>query len=226
MPSGEDVRQVAAVEPLAGEDGAGGVGETGFEQAEVAALEAGELGGAHVGDHGRHLAGRELGDGLHVAAVFVAEGDVAEQVLDGGETLGLEHGGARRADAFDVSEGGGEVHRRGQRLLHLVYNAVVKTLRRYSLQLSFCALRRRPPGGHHRHGHVARPRLHQVAERRRIGPAAHRRRARGGGLQGRQQGRGGQREPGRQVRQGDLGRSTASRSCPTSRRCSRRWTRC
>ena len=68
------------------------------------------LADAHFGDHRGHFARRELRDGLHVAAVFVAERDVAEQVFDGGETLGFEHGRAGRSDSFDVGEGGGEVH--------------------------------------------------------------------------------------------------------------------
>ena len=110
MPSAQHVGQVAAVEPFAHQDGARGVGEAGLEQPQVAALEAGELGRAHLGDHRGHLAGRQLRDGLHVAAVFVAERDVGEQVLDRREALGFEHGGARGADAFDVGEWGGEIH--------------------------------------------------------------------------------------------------------------------
>ena len=37
---GEDVGEVAAMKPLADEDGARGIGEAGFEQAQVAAFEA------------------------------------------------------------------------------------------------------------------------------------------------------------------------------------------
>ncbi len=108
---GEHIGEIAAVEPLADQDGAGGVGEAGFEQAEAAPLEAGEFGRADLHDNGGHFARRQLGDGLHVAAVLVAEGHVAEEVLDGYQALGFEHGCARGADAFDISERGGELHR-------------------------------------------------------------------------------------------------------------------
>ena len=54
--------------------------------------------------------GASCADGLHVAAVFVAEGDVAQQVFHRDQTLGLQHGRAGRADSFDVRERGGEIH--------------------------------------------------------------------------------------------------------------------
>ncbi len=107
---GEHIGEVAAMKPLAHEDGARGIGEAGFEQAQVAAFEAAHFDRPDFGDDGGHFPRRELGDGLHVAAVLIAEGDVAEQVFHGGETLGFEHGRAGRSDSFDVGEGGGEVH--------------------------------------------------------------------------------------------------------------------
>ena len=54
--------------------------------------------------------GAKLRHGLHVAAVFVAERHVSEQVLDGDQALGFQHRGARRADSFDVGEWGIEIH--------------------------------------------------------------------------------------------------------------------
>ncbi len=63
---GEHVGEIAAVEPFAHQDGARGIGEARFEQSQVAALEAGELGRAHLGDDRGHLAGRELRDGLQL----------------------------------------------------------------------------------------------------------------------------------------------------------------
>jgi hypothetical protein len=107
---GEHVGQIAAVKPLARQRGARGIGEADFEQAQVAAVEAGELGRAYIRDDRGHFARSELGDGLHVAAILVAEGDVAQQVFDGDETLALQHGRASRADSFYIGERGGEVH--------------------------------------------------------------------------------------------------------------------
>ena len=68
--------------------------------------------GADLGDHGGEFAGRKLRDRLQVAAVFVAEREVVDQVFDGFEAFGLKHGGARRADAFEVCERG--IEREGQ----------------------------------------------------------------------------------------------------------------
>ena len=98
------------------EAGAGAVGEDGFEQAEIFAAKAGEFGGFDGGDNGGHFAGGEERDGFHVAAVLVAEGGVGEQILDGAEAFGLEHGGAGGADAFDELERRGEVEGQGLRL--------------------------------------------------------------------------------------------------------------
>src|SRR5262249_29106435 len=89
-----------------------------------APLEARELGGAHVGDDGRHLAGSKLRDRLHVAAVFVAERDIGEQIFDCDQAFRLQHGGARRTDSFDAVEGSGEIHADS----NPVYNALVKKL--------------------------------------------------------------------------------------------------
>ena len=91
---GQHVGQVAAMEPLAHQDGARGIGEAGFEHPQAAPLEAAHFDRAHFGDHGGHLARRELGDRLHVAAVLVAERHVAQQVFHRGETFGFEHGRA------------------------------------------------------------------------------------------------------------------------------------
>src|SRR5439155_10650602 len=68
------------------------------------------LRGPHLDNDGRHLAGRQLGDRLHVAAVLVTEGEIADQVFDGCETLGFQHGRAAWADAFHIGERGSEIH--------------------------------------------------------------------------------------------------------------------
>ena len=88
------------------------VGELRFEQSQVAAAEPGHFGRADFGDHGGQFAGRELRDRLQIAAVFVAEGEVMEQVFDGFEALGSQHRRAGGADAFEVREGC--VEREGQ----------------------------------------------------------------------------------------------------------------
>ena len=109
---GQHVGEIPAMEPLAHEDGARGIGEAGFEHPQAAPLESAHFDGAHVGDHGGHLARRELGDGLHVAAVLIAERHVAQQVFHRGETLGFEQPGTGRSDSFDEGEGSGKVHAR------------------------------------------------------------------------------------------------------------------
>ena len=57
---GQHIGEIAAVKPLARQDGARGIGERGLEHAQVAALEPGELGGAHVRDYRGHFAGGKL----------------------------------------------------------------------------------------------------------------------------------------------------------------------
>ena len=116
---GEHVGQIAAVKPFARQRGARGIREAHLEQAQVAAAEAGELGRAYIRDHRGHFARSELGDGLHVAAILVAEGDVAQQVFDGDKTFALQQGRTGRTDSFDVGERGGEVHA----VSNPVYNA-------------------------------------------------------------------------------------------------------
>ena len=77
----------------------------GFEQAKVAAAETGDFGGAHFRDDGGEFTGRQLGDGLEIAAVFVAKREIVEEVFNGFKTARLQHGGARRAYAFQVGQG-------------------------------------------------------------------------------------------------------------------------
>ncbi len=102
LPRREDARQVPPVKPLARQNRAGRVREGSLEQSQILAAESGNSRRANLGDHGRHLAGRKLRDGLHVAAVFVAKGEVGDQVLHRAKLLGFEHGGPSRTDAFDI----------------------------------------------------------------------------------------------------------------------------
>jgi hypothetical protein len=63
---------------------------------------------ANLADDGGHGAGSERGNGLWVEAVFVAEGEVVEEVFDGFDAAGGEGGGDALADAFYVFDPGGE----------------------------------------------------------------------------------------------------------------------
>ncbi len=105
---GEAVGEPRAVEPFGEEGGAGGIGEFGFEETEGAAAESGGFGGADFGDNGGEFTGGEFGDGLEVGAVFVAEGEVIEEVFEGLESFGCEDGGTGGTDAFEVRERGVE----------------------------------------------------------------------------------------------------------------------
>ena len=104
LPRLEPVRQIPAVEPLRHQLSARRVGEPGLEQAQVLALEAGQLRPLSFHQNRGQFARRKLRDGLHVAAVFVAERGVGQQVFDGEQTLRFQHRGARRADSLHVLE--------------------------------------------------------------------------------------------------------------------------
>src|SRR5471030_1810246 len=158
----QHVGEIAAVEPLAEQDGAGGIGEAHFEEAQIAAAETGELGGTDFGYDRGHFAGGQLGDGLHVAAVFVAEGDVAKQVFHGEQRLGFQHGGAGGANSFYEGEWRGEVHAgRGTSVqCHRETNGC-------SIGGGLVCGLRRGGGfavGNHRDGYFARSRVYEAAE--------------------------------------------------------------
>jgi hypothetical protein len=53
------------------------------------------------------------GEGAWVEAVFVAEGEVVEEVFDGEDAAFGEAGGDAIADALDELDGGGELQRHG-----------------------------------------------------------------------------------------------------------------
>ena len=83
----ELVFEVGAVEPDA-LDGAETLAESHFEHGARAGAE--EDGAADLADDGGHSTGSERGDGLGVEAVFVAEGQVVEEVFDGFDATGDE----------------------------------------------------------------------------------------------------------------------------------------
>jgi hypothetical protein len=66
---------------------------------------AGDFGGADFGDNCGKFTGSELRDGFEVAAVFVAEREVVDQVFNGFELPGLQHRRAGRSNAFEICEG-------------------------------------------------------------------------------------------------------------------------
>jgi hypothetical protein len=72
-----------------------------------------EDGAADFADEGGHVSGVVEGEGLGVEAVFVAEGEVVEEVFDGVDTAFGEIGGDAFADALDELDGRGEFERHG-----------------------------------------------------------------------------------------------------------------
>ena len=100
----EPVRQVSSMEPLTEDDGARGVGELRFEQADIAPAHPGHLRGSDFGDDGRQFTGRELRDRLQVAAVLVPEREVVDQIFHGFQTARLQHGAAGGSDPFQVGQ--------------------------------------------------------------------------------------------------------------------------
>ena len=75
----------------------------------MAAAKTADFRGTDLGNHGGEFAGGELVNGFEVGAIFVAEGEVIEEVFDGFESSGGEHGGAGGSDSFKVGQFGGEV---------------------------------------------------------------------------------------------------------------------
>ena len=69
-------------------------------------------GAADFADDGGHGSGGERGDGLGVDAIFVAEGQVVEQVFYGFDAAGGEGGADALANAFYKFDRGGEFKHR------------------------------------------------------------------------------------------------------------------
>jgi len=82
-----------------------------FEDGGGAGAEEG--GAADFADEGGHVAGVVEAEGLGVQAVFVAEGEVVEEVFDGDDAAVGEAGGDAVADALDEFYGRGELERHG-----------------------------------------------------------------------------------------------------------------
>ena len=105
-PEGEAIFEVGSVEPHA-LDGGGSLADGHLEEWHAGGAE--ERGAADLTDNGGHGAGLELGDGLGVEAIFVAEGEMVEEIFDGVEVAAGELGGDALADAFDEAKGCGEL---------------------------------------------------------------------------------------------------------------------
>jgi hypothetical protein len=107
----QNIFEICAMKPAAQQAVAGAIGEDRLEDAQRTASEAGQMGGFHGRDDGRHFSRREAGDGLQVRAVLVAERSIQKQIFHGADALGGEGFGARGSNAFDVAHFGREVHR-------------------------------------------------------------------------------------------------------------------
>ena len=68
-----------------------------------------QAGIADLGNDGRHLSGAQFGDGARVQPVFVTEGEIMQQVVDGVDALARQHLGQTRADAFHILHGSGGI---------------------------------------------------------------------------------------------------------------------
>ena len=111
--------EVGAVEPealdgglaetreAAGDVDAGG-GEAERELEEGAGFGGEERRAAHVAEERSHFAGLHFGDGPGGEAVFVAEGEMVEEVFDGFDLAACELVGDAVADALDEADGSGE----------------------------------------------------------------------------------------------------------------------
>ena len=91
---------------------AGGVADGDVKNGSGAAAKAdGAAGRRNFGVNGVDLAGNGIGDLREVEAVFVAEGEIGEQVGDGDNAALFEDGGALRADASEIFHGVGKLNR-------------------------------------------------------------------------------------------------------------------
>jgi hypothetical protein len=99
--------EICAVEK-ARVEGAGTVAKSGVEYGGAAAPEAdgGASSGGYFAENGVNLAGDDFGNFCETDAVFVTEGEIAEQIAGGEKAAFFEDGGAVGADAFDEFDGG------------------------------------------------------------------------------------------------------------------------
>ncbi len=67
---------------------------------------------ADFGDDGRHLAGAEFGNATGIQAVFIAERQVMQEIVNGFDALGGQNFGEARANAFHELNWGAEFKHR------------------------------------------------------------------------------------------------------------------
>ena len=87
---------------------AGTVAKSGVEDCGAAGSEAngGAASGGYFGENGVNLTRDDFGNFCETDAVFVTEGEIAEQIAGGGEAAFFEDGGAMGANPFDEFDGG------------------------------------------------------------------------------------------------------------------------
>ena len=113
----QDVGKKRLVHPRAA-NRAAGIAEDDVENLETSAPCDRETRALDFAEHCCPCAGSQRSDRLHVAAVFVAERQPVEQVLDGDETGPLEIGRLTRPDALQVLERCREIGSQGTRPWH------------------------------------------------------------------------------------------------------------
>ena len=95
----EAVTQVFTVKPDAFERGASLAGDQLKDGHAVARAKHGGV--ADFGNDGGHLSGAQLANATRIQAVFIAERQIIEQVLNGGDVLLRQPFGNARANAFN-----------------------------------------------------------------------------------------------------------------------------
>ena len=110
----EDVGEERLVEEH-GAQRTGAVADQHLENLEAGPARGPDAGTDDLGEHRRHHARTQRGDGPERAAVLVADGESVQQVFDGGEPDALQIGGTPWSNTFQVLKRRRErVHRSGR----------------------------------------------------------------------------------------------------------------
>jgi hypothetical protein len=130
--------QVAAVEKP-NVHRAGSVADGYVEDGAAAALEAdrGAPSACDFGENCLNLARNYFGDWSETEAVFVAEGEIAEEIADGDDASSFESGGALRTYAVEIFDGVGQGdgrHRMGRWRITFISLVVVGCVSRREAQ--------------------------------------------------------------------------------------------
>jgi len=100
--------EIAAMKKFAGEEAAGGVLHEQMIDGVVGEFVGDGLAAHDFGTNGVDAVGLDVFDIREMDAVFVAEGEIGEEILEGVDAALGEKFGALRADAFDHADFGGE----------------------------------------------------------------------------------------------------------------------